>query len=378
MGGLLSNCWKATKALATRRVDLECDRIPYRFEGVPLKKLLNWIRTEASIYVKPRQPWGWPTHLQVEPTAHCDLRCALCPVSGDLGRPRGFMSLELYRRLIDEIGDYVFLLLLWDWGEPFLHPELDQMISYARGRGMRVVCSTNGHRLRDAELAERTVRSGLDTLIFALDGISQETYERYRRNGKLEAVLEGIRTVVAKKRELRSETPLVNLRFIAMKYNEHEIPRLPDLAHSLGVDALTLKTLFPGHDCDPAQDQENPFIPTEPHFRRFRYDEATLQRIREKRNPCKVLWNNPVIHWDGGVCSCSFDFQRIRPFGDLNSAPLKQIWRGAAYGDSRREFRDHWEAMRLCRDCSYAYAGGNCARETIAEAHFLRPDGSCA
>jgi len=33
----------------------------------PLKKILNWIIVEASIYVKPEKPWGWRTHIMVEP-----------------------------------------------------------------------------------------------------------------------------------------------------------------------------------------------------------------------------------------------------------------------------------------------------------------------
>ena len=39
--------------------------MPFAFEGVPRRKILNWILVEASLYLKPERPWGWPTHLQV-------------------------------------------------------------------------------------------------------------------------------------------------------------------------------------------------------------------------------------------------------------------------------------------------------------------------
>jgi radical SAM protein with 4Fe4S-binding SPASM domain len=372
----MTHSLKALKSLATRKVEFECDRIPYRFTRVPLSKILNWICVEASVYAKPQNPWGMPTVVQIEPTTYCNLKCALCPVTEGLGRPPGFMNFDLYKRLVDEIGDYAFLILLWDWGEPSLHPDIDEMISYARQKGIKVVCSTNGHRFASPQFAERIVRSGLDTLIFALDGVSQETYQLYRRQGSLETVIRGIQTVIEKKHELNSATPFVNLRFIAMKYNEHEIPRVHDLAKSLGVNAVTLKTLYPGHDCDPAEDRQNPFIPEDRRYRRFRYDEAGFNRIRVNRNPCRALWNNPVIHWNGVVCPCSFDTHEKYVFGDLNQSSFKECWHGPAYRLMRRRFRDDWESIPLCSGCSYAYEGGNCACETIAEAHFLLPDGS--
>jgi len=218
---LIPKSLQTMKALATRQVRIECDRIPYHFHNVPLKKLLNWILVEISIYFKPEHPWGWPTHLQIEPTNRCNLRCALCPVTAGMDRPNGHMDLNVYKKIVDEIGDYVFLILLWDWGEPFLNPSIYEMISYAKQKGIKLVSSTNGHLFKDGEQAARLVASGLDSIIFAVDGISQETYELYRQGGSLESVLQGIRTVVARKRNLKSRTPLINLRFIVMKHR-HE------------------------------------------------------------------------------------------------------------------------------------------------------------
>ncbi len=63
--GIVPKSYQAMKALATRQVRIECDRIPYHFDNVPLRKLLNWLAVETSIYFKPGHPWGWPTHLQI-------------------------------------------------------------------------------------------------------------------------------------------------------------------------------------------------------------------------------------------------------------------------------------------------------------------------
>jgi radical SAM protein with 4Fe4S-binding SPASM domain len=378
-GGLISKSYQALKALATRQVGIECDRIPYHFHNVPLKKLLNWIAVETSIYFKPEHPWGWPTHLQIEPTNHCNLRCALCPVTMGLERPSGFMDLNLYEKLIDEIGEDVFLILLWDWGEPFLHPSVFQMISYAKKKGIKVVSSTNGHLFKAQETADKLILSGIDSIVFAVDGISQKTYEPYRQGGTLESVLQAVRMVVDRKKTLNSNTPFINFRFIPMKHNEHEIPRLEELARSLQVDALTFKTLNPVnrdfYNKNKSEDRiQNEYLPENRFYRRFKYDSTGQKVIRVKQNPCKQLWNNPVIHWNGTVCTCSYDPKEKFVLGDLNHESFKNIWEGSAYRNLRRQFREGWEKLPLCGDCSYAYEGGNCYNQIVAEAFFFHPE----
>jgi radical SAM protein with 4Fe4S-binding SPASM domain len=367
---LMHGSCSALKGLATRRIEFGCDQIPYRFDHVSLKKIFNWIFVEASARIRAPYAWGMPTILQIEPTNRCNLRCTLCPVAEGLTRESGFMKPELFRKLIDEAGDYVFLILLWEWGEPFVNPDIYEMIAYARSKGIQLVSSSNGHIFAYGNHSENVVRSGLDSLIVAVDGISQETYTKYRRDGDLETVLTGIRSVVAKKRELNRRTPFINLRFIVMKHNEHEIPRLRGLAESLGVDVFTLKTLYPGHDVDPAQDKYNDFIPEDPKYRRFKYTDDFI-RVRQIRNPCKNLWRSPAIHWKGDVCPCSFDVEESYRFGNVKDSTLRRIWYGDAYNSMRRRFRGNWDSIHLCGNCSYAYRGGDCSRDTILQSVFL-------
>lgn len=361
----------AAGALATRTIEIDCDRLPFRYQRVEWTKLLNWIGLEASIRARRTRPWGLPTHIQVEPCNVCNLRCSLCPVTDGLGVPSGFMDFDLFQSLVDQVCNTVLLMLLWEWGEPFVHPRIYDMIAYASSKGIKVISSTNGHRFADPGHARSVVESGLDTLIFALDGISQETYERYRQGGKLETVLAGIRNVVAAKQALRSPSPRINLRFIVMKYNEHEIPLLDSFARSLGVDVLTLKTLYPGHDCDPAKDALNPFIPENPKYQRFRYAPGDGARIRVSSNQCKHLWNAPSVRWDGKVVSCGFDIHQTRVLGDLATTPFRDVWFGEPYQRMRSEFRRQWQSLPICGRCSYAWQGGNCARETVHDARLI-------
>jgi len=355
----------ARRALATRRLTFVSDQIPYELRDVSARRVVNAVLTEASVQLRPERPWGLPTHVMLEPSTFCNLRCTLCPVTVGLGRPQGHMAPELFRRIVDQVGDTALLGLLWDWGEPFVNPAIYDMIAHAKAKGMSLVSSSNGHLFADERHADRVVECGLDTLIFAIDGLTQETYVRYRGDGDLATALEGVRTVVRRKRERGSRTPTVNLRFIVMRHNEHEIPRLRELAVELGVDALTLKTLNPGSQ-DPYSAEEkhrhDDMVPRDERWRRFRDD-----RRRRADNPCAEPWNGTVIHWNGTVCSCTYDTQDRRVLGDLREASFAEVWWGPRYRDLRRRFRADWRSVEMCGHCSFAFEGGSCTEETIAE-----------
>lgn len=137
---------------------------------------------------------------------------------------------------------------------------------------------------------------------------------------------------MARKRALNSATPFINLRFIVMEQNEHEIPQLMDLARSLGVDALTLKTLCTYYrDTDPMARVYTELLPKDFRFQRFTYSRSGRDRLRTSQNLCKRLWINPSIHWNSTICSCFFDPREENVLGSLKRDIFKTIWWGPAY-----------------------------------------------
>jgi radical SAM protein with 4Fe4S-binding SPASM domain len=363
---------QAINALKTRKICIECDHIPYTFENVPLKKILNWLLVETTIALKTKKAWGFPTHLQIEPSTLCNLRCAFCPVTTGMNRQTGHMTLRTFQKVIDEIGQYLFLILLWDWGEPFLNPAIYDMIAYARTRDIKIVSSTNAHIFAKGDHAEKLVRSGINSIICAVDGISQKTYETYRVRGNIETAIQGIQNIVAAKKKSCLKTPLVHFRFLPTKHNEHEIPKLKEFARSLGVDALSLKTINP-HDHEDFHSNSvdgKDFIPLNPKYQRFNYDTEGFP-IRNKNNSCKRLWNCPVIHWNGKVSPCTFDPNDSYTLGDLGKESFKKIWSGSSYRKYRSEFRKNYRKLTLCKNCSCSFEGGMLSTECVADAHFF-------
>jgi radical SAM protein with 4Fe4S-binding SPASM domain len=364
---------KILRALLTRRLILEVDKVPLPEFKLSYKRLFNWLLAETSVHLKPQRAWALPTFLQIEPTSLCNLRCKVCPVATGLNRPAGHMDYDLFCRLIDEVGGHTLVMMFWDWGEPLLNPRSFGMIRYAKKAGLKVVVSTNGHLLADADNAEKLVATKVDQVIFSVDGITQETYQVFRSKGRLDTVLKGVRQMVKQKRLQKAADLTVNLRFIVMKHNQHEIGGLHELARSLDVDVLSLRRFF----SVPGQEEGEAFNPDA-----FMPDQAGHQippRLGEERepvrvshNPCRNLWNCPTIHQDGAVCSCFMDYAESRPLGNLAENSFREIWRGKAYQNLRRRFKKDWLNVELCAKCSNGYHLGELATEANSEVIFLK------
>ena len=198
------------------------------------KRLANILAIWSS-YVRSKitkQPIvnGLPVSISIEPTTACNLKCPECP-SGlrSFSRPTGKLEPTLFKKIIDEIHEKLFYLIFYFQGEPYLHPEFLEMVSYASGKGIYTATSTNAHFLDD-ENARRTVESGLDRMIISIDGTTQETYEAYRKTGNLDQVLEGTKRILKWRNMLKSKTPAILWQFLVVGPNEHQIPEIKRLA----------------------------------------------------------------------------------------------------------------------------------------------------
>jgi len=290
---------------------------------------------------------GKPFTVSIEPTTSCNLRCPECP-SGlrQFTRPTGALSLELYRDIIDQLSPGLFYLILYFQGEPFLNPLFFKMVEYARRKRIYTATSTNAHFLND-NFARKTVESGLDRIIISLDGLDQESYEKYRTGGSVEKVFEGTRNLVRWKKELKSRTPYIILQFIVFSTNEHQVGELKKVARELGVDKLELKTAQVYN-----YEDGNDLIPSNPDYARYKKENGKFKIDNPLNNHCLRMWRGCVITWDGLVVPCCFDKDGSHRMGDLKINSFDEIWRGKAYDDFRRKLFTARSEIDICKNCT--------------------------
>jgi len=257
------------------------------------------------------------------------------------------LSNSLFEKVIEELSPTLSYLIFYFQGEPYLHPQLLDMIRYAASKKIYTATSTNGHYLNE-ELARETVASGLDRLIISIDGITQESYQSYRRGGKLSKVLEGTRNIIEWKRKLKSKTPHVIFQFLVVKQNESEIGELYKLAHAMGVDEVAQKTAQI-YDFKNGSD----LIPTNSQYSRYTKSDDGTYRIKNKLlNQCWKMWHSCVITWDGKVVPCCFDKDAHFVLGDLNEQSFSEIWFSSKYKQFRQSLLTSRSEIEICKNCT--------------------------
>jgi pyruvate-formate lyase-activating enzyme len=289
------------------------------------------------------QLWSRPTKLIIEPVNACNLRCPFCFTgAGGHGRTRSVMSMALFRSLLDELGDYLFEIEAFNWGEPLLSPHIYAMIAEATARGIGTKLNTNFSLPFDAEKAERLIAAGLTTLTVSIDGARQPVYEQYRVRGDLQAVIHNCRLIAAAKRRMRSPTPAFNLEFHVFPHNVDDHTDMRALAAELEMTLLVFKGTVPGPDWDVRGDW---------HF-----------CVEPQSMPCASLWTIAVVNNDGGVAPCNGTFYREDDMGTVGAGDgigtatkFHAVWNGPRYRAARRFYRRRAgspaERAQVCFDC---------------------------
>jgi MoaA/NifB/PqqE/SkfB family radical SAM enzyme len=292
---------------------------------------------EAPADRVPREPAAapaaapFPTRVSVEVTNHCNQRCALCPRQA-FTRPLGFMTEDVFARVVAQCAPHRARLWLHFLGEPLLHRALVRMIRHAKAAGIpEVGLSTNAVSLRGA-LAEALLDSGLDRLECSLDADEPEAYRAMRGRDHFARVDANVRALLARKRALGRETPVTSIQFMRTAAVEQGLARLVDTWRPLLGPRDFVMTITPAR-FDGAID-----VPPPPGT---------------QRTPCRWLFSALVVLQDGTVTMCGADWDAHHPLGHVRDTTLEAIWNGPELARRRHAHVDgRFEAVAPCGPCT--------------------------
>jgi radical SAM protein with 4Fe4S-binding SPASM domain len=280
----------------------------------------------------------FPSQVIIETISGCNLACAHCshPV---MTRPIGHMAMGLYRQIIDEIAARAPATEVWPtfYGEAFiLDYRLFYMLQYGKRRGLtNLVLNTNGVRF-GRETAEWVLESGLDVVMFSLDGFSAPVFERIRVGARRDEVYANVERLLDMKAR-RGAAPRVEVQFSMMSENEHEVEAFKAYWLARGADVkIREKMTWTG-----TVEADNL--------------DATLPRIA-----CPWALRTCAIQWDGDVVACAVDYDGRFVAGNVGDDSIYSIWNGRHRKLQERHLAR--EVSRLpdpCHDClDWQVAGG--------------------
>ena len=321
---------------------------------VSFSKIVNFVRLKFSYLFSKNKEVGLknalPSFISVEPTNFCQLRCPECSIGQATKEKKSesrFFKKIMFRKLIDELKSTLTHVIFYFQGEPLLNGDLADMIRYAHNAGIYTSTSTNAQMLHSG-MAKALVKSGLDKLIVSIDGVNQETYEKYRQGGSLEKAIDGVKNVVEWKKKLKSTTPFLEIQFLVLKTNEHEMSEMKKLAKMLGANKLSFKTaqlhnFENGHE----------LLTSIKKYARYEKRAGGKYYIKAKQpNRCWRLWSGAVINTNGDVLPCCFDKNSDFQFGNVQEKSFAECWHSEKAVSFRKKILQNRKQFDICRNCT--------------------------
>lgn len=268
-----------------------------------------------------------PVRIKINTGYRCNLRCPLCPSGRKVPGNSRDLTIDDVHFLLGRLGKFYYVSL-FGWSESFLVRDIFEIIAFLKRNGKTIDIDSNLNIAKE-EIVEAIANSELDLLSVSLDGVDQESYEKYRYGGCFDLVIGNIKRLRAAPTGPRK----IEWQYLVSKKNIQHVERAKVMAEELGIpicfqDIGMYLDMF----------YEN----AEQLERQWRTDEQ-IERMGKFCKPgevCSYMYNDPFIDPDGRVYPCcnaamapesllEKGYENV--FGNLHDNTLFEIWNNEYY-----------------------------------------------
>lgn len=174
-----------------------------------------------------------------EISGKCNANCEYCvsgknSISGNFQQKNSsYIDLDKFKSAINYMFENKIIsanstIGLFNWGEPFLHPNFKEILSFLNKKDLNYVLSTNASKLIEFENFDL---SNLKKLTFSMPGFSQKSYDLIH-GFKFERIKNNIKKMLTNYRE-NGFIGCSEIAFHMYKFNHDEISLAQDFAKEL-------------------------------------------------------------------------------------------------------------------------------------------------
>lgn len=300
-----------------------------------------------SIYKNNKLP-KFPRYIDVELTNYCNYKCLMCPVgTGIMKRDQGFMSDEIYNKIIDQIKEYKTPIRFIRWGEPTLHKNFIEYIEKAKKVGIKCHFNTNGTLLTEEDI-KKLINLKLDSIKFSFQGVDEKSYLEMRSSDYFYKLLNKIKLFY--KIRGNREYPYIHVATTITYETKNQVEKFKKYIQDY-CDLVTIgRTKLEHINVDKINLDEN---------KRNTLIKLKSQESIVKKHPncCPEVFDKLSINWNADVTACCGDYDNKMIIGSLNKNSLLEIWNLP----KMKAFREilsqkQYSKLELCKTC-YDYMG---------------------
>ncbi len=281
------------------------------FENIHDWELFRYLiyRYKYNLYPLLKINDEYPPCVQIEPVSVCNFKCVFCYQADRTFSKKdsgymGYMELELFKKVIDQLEGNVEAITLASRGEPTLHKQIGEMLEYMNGKFLAIKINSNASLFTD-KMIHTILSNDVQTMAFSIDAADKELYEKLRVNGKFERTLKNVKRFNEIREKEYPNSRLVT-RISGVKVNEAQDVELMVDKWASYADMVAFTN----------------YIPWESSY------ENELSGIE---NPCTELWRRMFVWWDGKVNPCDYDYKSILSKWNAYDKDISDIWNSDYY-----------------------------------------------
>ena len=280
----------------------------------------------------------------------CNLRCIQCDIwKSQITKPK--LTLETRKEILMKIKNWLgpYTLNIFA-GEPLIHPQIFELISFASKNKIKTIITTNGTLLSE-RVCEKLLNGQLSAMFISIDGYRDKTQDYIRgRKGIRKMLISGLSTMI--KLRGKRKNPMIAIESLITKYNFKELRQLVNMITEFKIEGIvfqpvTSKYGFGNSEYDPDwHNGKNSLLPTysnvkpvieelinskkkgAPILNTFEHLKSSLKYFESLENFISLTsclaHNNFSVSVDGSISTC-FSQGVI---GDSKTKDFSKIWFG--------------------------------------------------
>ena len=288
-------------------------------------------RYRYEIFPQTKTIDNFPPYLQIEPTSICNYQCVFCFETDKTFTDKkngymGQMSLDLFKKVVDQSEGNVEFISIASRGEPLVCPNIVKMLEYTVGKFLNLKLNTNASLLDDKK-CHAILSGGVKTIVFSADAATEPLYSRLRVNGNLTKVLKCIENFKKIHETQYPNNPIIS-RVSGVKFNDEQNLNSMEKVWDGLVDQIAFVNYNPWENS---------------------YNKQSNNIIE----PCSDLWRRMFVWWDGKINPCDVDYKSHLSVGNFLKNNIQELWNSEKYKLLRKEhINKKRQTINPCSSCA--------------------------
>jgi len=289
--------------------------------------------------------------VMIEITNRCPLDCPCCSFEDKTKVKKRDMNLQEFKKIIKYIKNInkagCPVINFCGLGEPIFNEYFKDMLFLLKREGIRYVLSTNALFMNE-KIIDILLKTGVKEIKISLDGVDRESYQKYRIGGNFDRVIENIKCLTGRRRELKSNA-IVTLQLLVMSHTEKDIPEFIEQGKTLGADIIKFKSIF-------INDKKYTGLLPKLSRKYSRYHK--YPNLVKKTHACQWADKKLYINSDGIVMPCCFaEHQKEYVLGNVFKEDMTRILTKDKPKQLFSSIKKGINSIALCKNCHQAALG---------------------